>query len=108
YAHLRGVVHRDLKPSNVIVTDFTSVSSGSHSGAVAMVKILDFGLARMTEEDFKATQVTEIGVIKGTLPYMSPEQARGDSGAIDSRTDVYALGVILYEMLAGQRPYDVS
>ena len=108
YAHLRGVVHRDLKPSNVIVTDFTSVSSGSHSGAVAMVKILDFGLARMTEEDVKATQVTEIGVIKGTLPYMSPEQARGDSGAIDSRTDVYALGVILYELLTGERPYSVE
>ncbi len=84
--------------------------SASASGATASptVKILDFGLARITEEDIAMTQITEIGVIKGTLPYMSPEQARGDGEAIDIRTDVYALGVILYEMLAGRRPYDTA
>jgi len=97
YAHQRGVIHRDLKPSNVTDTLATT-----------MVKILDFGLARMTEEDVKATQVTEIGVIKGTIPYMAPEQARGDSAAIDVRTDVYALGIILYETLTGERPYTVD
>ncbi len=112
YAHQRGVIHRDLKPSNIIVTDEGSVSgvSSSASGATATptVKILDFGLARITEEDIVMTQITEVGVIKGTLPYMSPEQARGDTEAIDIRTDVYALGIILYEMLSGRRPYDVA
>jgi serine/threonine protein kinase/Tfp pilus assembly protein PilF len=108
YAHQRGVIHRDLKPSNVIVTDAPAPGTVSESTPLAMVKILDFGLARMTEEDVKATQVTEIGVIKGTLPYMSPEQARGDAGAIDVRTDVYALGVIVYELLTGERPYSVD
>ena len=112
YAHQRGVIHRDLKPSNIIVTDEGSVSSlgSSASAAVptATVKILDFGLARITEEDIAMTQITEIGVIKGTLPYMAPEQAKGDGEGIDIRTDVYALGVILYEMLAGRRPYDTA
>jgi serine/threonine protein kinase/tetratricopeptide (TPR) repeat protein len=110
YAHQRGVIHRDLKPSNIIVTDDQSSSGASSTAstqaATPTVKILDFGLARITEEDIAMTQVTEIGVIKGTLPYMAPEQARGDAEAIDIRTDVYALGVILYEMLAGRRPYD--
>jgi serine/threonine protein kinase/tetratricopeptide (TPR) repeat protein len=112
YAHQRGVIHRDLKPSNIIVTDESPVSgvssSASGTAAVPTVKILDFGLARITEEDIAMTQITEIGVIKGTLPYMAPEQARGDAEAIDIRTDVYALGVVLYEMLAGRRPYDTA
>ena len=106
YAHQRGVIHRDLKPSNLIVTDAARLGHGRRAWRrPPTVKILDFGLARITEEDVAATQVTEIGVIKGTLPYMAPEQARGEAGAIDVRTDVYALGVILYELLTGQRPY---
>jgi serine/threonine protein kinase/tetratricopeptide (TPR) repeat protein len=112
YAHQRGVIHRDLKPSNIIVTDESSTSgvtsSASGTAVTATVKILDFGLARITEEDIAMTQITEIGVIKGTLPYMAPEQAKGDAEGIDIRTDVYALGVILYEMLAGRRPYDTA
>jgi tetratricopeptide (TPR) repeat protein len=69
---------------------------------------LDFGLARITDADVAATALSEIGMIKGTLQYMSPEQARGDVDAIDTRTDVYALGVVLYEMLTMRRPIDVE
>ncbi len=90
YAHQRGVIHRDLKPSNIMV------SGGK-------VKVLDFGLARMTDEA-GATR-TETGIVQGSLRYMSPEQARGEAGRIDVRTDTYALGVILYEMISGQHPY---
>lgn len=104
YAHQRGVIHRDLKPSNIVIAE----DENTAPGALPAVKILDFGLARITETDVNATAVTEIGVIKGTLAYMSPEQTRGDSNEIDLRTDVYSLGVILYEMLTGLLPYDTK
>ncbi|NJN64540.1 MAG: serine/threonine protein kinase [Acidobacteria bacterium] len=112
HAHQRGVIHRDLKPSNIIVIEDTEARAAGAQSATRTVtpelKILDFGLARITDDDVRAaSMITEVGVIKGTLPYMSPEQARGDGDAIDVRTDVYALGIILYEMIAGQRPYDV-
>ncbi len=109
-AHQRGVIHRDLKPGNIMVVANEASMTGSGSGARGpVIKILDFGLARLTDADLEAaTMLTEIGMIKGTLPYMAPEQARGDAGAIDVRTDVYALGVILYEMLTGSRPYDLA
>lgn len=101
YAHQRGVIHRDLKPSNVLIDE------QGHP------KVLDFGLARLTDVDPAVSTATlEIGKIMGTLPYMSPEQARvGPTGApaeIDVRTDVYSLGVILYELLTGSLPYDLS
>ncbi len=109
YAHQRGVIHRDLKPANIVVSDeAVSVGGSAQSTAGPVVKILDFGLARITDSDIAATTVSEIGMIKGTLQYMSPEQARGEVETIDVRCDVYALGIILYELLAGKRPYDVS
>jgi tetratricopeptide (TPR) repeat protein len=108
YAHQRGIIHRDLKPSNIILTEESASGAGSGGSLVPVVKILDFGLARITDvEAVAVSMLTEVGMIKGTLQYMAPEQARGQAEAIDVRTDVYALGVILYELLSGQRPYEV-
>ncbi|MGE3164942.1 MAG: tetratricopeptide repeat protein [Planctomycetota bacterium] len=94
HAHRKGILHRDLKPSNVLV---------ERSGTP---RVLDFGVARVLDTDGGATQHTESGQLIGTLPYMSPEQAAGGSG-VDVRSDVYALGVMLYEVLAGHLPYPI-
>jgi serine/threonine protein kinase len=97
YAHQRGVIHRDLKPANILVADESERQSiGGSSVSRVEVKVLDFGLARITDADGTgASAMSEIGQIKGTVPYMSPEQIRGNPGEIDVRTDVYSLRVIL-------------
>ncbi|MBC7770964.1 MAG: serine/threonine protein kinase, partial [Pyrinomonadaceae bacterium] len=100
HAHQRGVIHRDLKPGNILVDE--------HS----QPKILDFGVARAQGPDYTGTPMTtlhtNVGQIIGTLPYMSPEQVGGDPAEIDVRSDVYSVGVILYQLLTGRLPHDVN
>ena len=94
-AHARGIVHRDLKPDNVIISP--------RPGNPDFAKVLDFGLAKVAD-DGSNEGLTKTGQVFGTPAYMSPEQARGQR--CDLRTDLYAVGVMLYEMLAGRRPFD--
>ncbi len=96
-AHVAGVVHRDLKPENV----FLHVGATS-TGPRTTVKIVDFGIAKLVE-GLETARLTATGTVLGTPEYMSPEQAAG--GAVDARADVYATGLLTYEMLCGRRPY---
>lgn len=106
HAHQKGIIHRDLKPANILVME-TPLSREKRE-EVGQPKVLDFGVARATDSDIKTTTLqTDVGQLIGTIPYMSPEQVAGDSNALDVRSDVYALGVICYELLTGKLPHDL-
>jgi serine/threonine-protein kinase len=99
-AHARGIIHRDLKPANVLVERASHEGPLSASGV--RVKVVDFGLGKMLHGE-STTKLTELGMIFGTPEYMAPEQARGDE--VDARADLYAAGVILYQMVVGEPPF---
>ena len=99
HAHQKGIIHRDLKPGNVLVTEVDGRPTP---------KVIDFGVAKATEQRLTDQSLADTGAIVGTPTYMSPEQADPSSMDIDTRTDIYALGVILYELLAGSPPLDAK
>ncbi len=99
-AHAAGIIHRDLKPDNVFILP-------QRSGMKDFIKILDFGVSKFAQTGGEEMNVTRAGAVVGTPYYMSPEQAKGSS-AIDARTDVYAIGVLLYQATTGQVPYQAE
>jgi serine/threonine protein kinase len=98
HAHQKGIIHRDLKPSNVLVTE---------ADGAPLCKIIDFGIAKATQTT-GASKLTRTGLAIGTPAYMSPEQAMGSGLDVDTRSDIYSMGVLLYELLAGELPFDAT
>src|SRR5690606_26009150 len=96
-AHGRGIVHRDLKPDNILLVEREAQGD--------FAKVLDFGIAKVPQGTGASSgPITQVGMVYGTPEYMAPEQALGQE--VDARADLYALGVIIYELLTGKRPYE--
>jgi eukaryotic-like serine/threonine-protein kinase len=109
HAHQKGVIHRDIKPSNILVADgrLDGAAGGTADGALPILKVIDFGIAKATQGRLtEQTLVTAVEHFIGTPAYMSPEQTDFQAANIDTRSDVYSLGVLLYELVAGQPPFD--
>ena len=100
HAHQKGIIHRDIKPSNILVT--------LHDG-VPVPKVIDFGIAKAIQQELtEKTIYTQLQQFIGTPAYMSPEQAEMSGLDIDTRSDIYSLGVLLYELLTGATPFDAK
>lgn len=100
HAHQKGIIHRDLKPSNILITT---------DGVAPVAKVIDFGIAKAVGSgQTEYTEVTKLDQVIGTPAYMSPEQATGNRADVDTRSDVYSLGIILYEVLVGRVPFDLK
>src|SRR5262249_24521898 len=100
HAHQKGIIHRDIKPSNILVTMYDDKP---------VPKVIDFGVAKAVEHRLtEATVYTQFGAMVGTFEYMSPEQAEMNAFGVDTRSDIYALGVLLYELLTGTTPLERS
>ena len=97
HGHQKGIIHRDIKPSNILI------------GSDGRPRVIDFGVARSTDSDNVITALqTQVGQLIGTVQYMSPEQCEADPHDLDTRSDIYALGVVMYELLGDKLPYDLT